>query len=223
MYIAYVPNRGSPPAILLREGYREGGKVKTRTLANLSKLPAEAITVLSQVLKGKKMVAVDEAFEIVQDGSRAHGHAEAVLTAMRRLGFPGLLNSRPSRQRDLVVAMVAARVLKPQSKLATTRWWASTTLTESLGLGPTDEDELYEALDWLLEHQAPIEKKLAARHLTIGGLALYDLTFELLRGRDLSLGQIGIQPRRQEGEAPGQLRPAHQPTRRPCGGVSIRG
>jgi hypothetical protein len=157
MYIAYVPNRDSPPAILLREGYREGGKVKTRTLANLSKLPAEAIAVLIQVLKGKQMVAADEAFEIVQDGSRAHGHAEAVLTAMRRLGFPGLLNSRPSRQRDLVVAMVAARVLKPQSKLATTRWWASTTLTESLGLGPTDEDELYEALDWLLEHQAPIE------------------------------------------------------------------
>lgn len=191
MYIAYVPNRDSPPAILLREGYREDGKVKTRTLANLSKLPAEAIAVLSQVLKGKQMVAADEAFEIVQDGSRAHGHAEAVLTAMRRLGFPGLLNSRPSRQRDLVVAMVAARVLKPQSKLATTRWWASTTLTESLGLGPTDEDELYEALDWLLEHQAPIEKKLAARHLTIGGLALYDLTSSYFEGVTCPLAKLG--------------------------------
>jgi transposase len=191
MYIAYIPNRDSPPAILLREGYREGGKVKTRTLANLSKLPAEAIAVLSQVLKGKQMVAADEAFEIVQDGSRAHGHAEAVLTAMRRLGFPGLLNSRPSRQRDLVMAMVAARVLKPQSKLATTRWWASTTLTESLGLGPTDEDELYEALDWLLEHQAPIEKKLAARHLTLGGLALYDLTSSYFEGVTCPLAKLG--------------------------------
>lgn len=191
MYIAYIPNRDSPPAILLREGYRQGGKVKTRTLANLSKLPAEAIAVLSQVLKGKQMVATDEAFEIVPDGSRAHGHAEAVLIAMRRLGFPGLLNSRPSRQRDLVVAMVAARVLKPQSKLATTRWWASTTLTESLGLGPTDEDELYEALDWLLEHQAPIEKKLAARHLTIGGLALYDLTSSYFEGITCPLAKLG--------------------------------
>jgi len=135
-------------------GYREGGKVKTRTLANLSKLPEEAIAFLRQVLKGKQMVSADEAFEIVEDGSRAHGHAEAVLIAMRRLGFSALINSRPSRQRDLVVAMVAARILKPQSKLATTRWWSSTTLTEMLSVGQTDEDELYEAMDWLLEHQA---------------------------------------------------------------------
>ncbi len=157
MCITSIPNRNSPPAILLREGYREGGKVKTRTLANLSKLPGKAIAVLRQVLKGKQMVAADEAFEIVEDGSRAHGNAEAVLIAMRRLGFSGLIHSRPSRQRDLVVAMVAARILKPQSKLATTRWWPSTTLTEMLGVGQTDEDELYEAMDWLLEHQAPIE------------------------------------------------------------------
>jgi hypothetical protein len=176
MYIATVPNRNSPPAILLREGYREHGKVKTRTLANLSKLPAEAIAVLRQVLQGKQLVTAEEAFAIVEDGSRAHGHAEAVLTAMRRLGFPGLINSRPSRQRDLVVAMVAARVLKPQSKLATTRWWSSTTLPEMLGLGQTDEEELYAAMDWLLEHQTAIEKKLAGRHLAEGGLALYDLT-----------------------------------------------
>jgi hypothetical protein len=134
MFIATIPNRGSPPAILLREGYREGGKVKTRTLANLSKLPAEAIAVLRQVLKGRQMVPADELFEIVEDGSRAHGHVEAVLIAMRRLDFWGLINSRPSRQRDLVVAMVAARLLKPQSKLATTRWWSSTTLPEMLGL-----------------------------------------------------------------------------------------
>ena len=144
--------RDWPSANML--GYREGGKVKTRTLANLSKLPEEAIAFLRQVLKGKQMVSADEAFEIVEDGSRAHGHAEAVLIAMRRLGFSALINSRPSRQRDLVVAMVAARILKPQSKLATTRWWSSTTLTEMLSVGQTDEDELYEAMDWLLEHQA---------------------------------------------------------------------
>ena len=191
MYIATVPNRNSPPAILLRESYREDGKVKTRTLANLSDLPTEAIDALKQVLKGKQMVSTDEVFEIVEDGSKAHGHAEAVLTAMRRLGFSGLINSRPSRQRDLVVAMVAARILKPQSKLATTRWWSSTTLTEMLGVGQTDEDELYEAMDWLLEHQAPIEKKLAARHLAHGGLALYDLTSSYFEGVTCPLAELG--------------------------------
>jgi hypothetical protein len=160
-------------------------------LANLSKLPMEAIAVLRQVLKGKQMVSTDEAFEIVEDGSKAQGHAEAVLTAMRRLGFSGLINSRPSRQRDLVVAMVAARILKPQSKLATTRWWSSTTLTEMLGVGQTDEDELYEAMDWLLQHQAPIEKKLAARHLADGGLALYDLTSSYFEGVTCPLAELG--------------------------------
>jgi transposase len=191
MFITAIPNRKSPPAILLREGYREDGKVKTRTLANLSKLPAEAIAVLRQVLKGKQMVPADELFEIVEDGSRTHGHVEAVLAAMRRLDFWGLLNSRPSRQRDLVVAMVAARLLKPQSKLATTRWWSSTTLPEMLGLDQADEDELYEAMDWLLERQAQIEKKLAARHLQEGGLALYDLTSSYFEGVTCPLAELG--------------------------------
>jgi len=132
MYIATIPNRTSPPAILLREGYREGGKVKNRTLANLSKLPPEAIDALRRVLKGHKLVSTDELFEIVEDGSRSHGHLEAVMIAMQRLGFAGLVSSRRSRQRDLVVAMVAARILNPQSKLATTRWWSSTTLPDML-------------------------------------------------------------------------------------------
>lgn len=191
MYIAAIPNRNSPPAILLRESYRVNGKVKTRTLANLSKLPTEAIDALKQVLMGKQMVSTDEVFEIVEDGSRTHGNAEAVLIAMRRLGFSGLINSRPSRQRDLVVAMVAARILKPQSKLATTRWWSSTTLAEMLGVDQTDEDELYEAMDWLLEHQAQIEKKLAARHLADGSLALYDLTSSYFEGVTCPLAEIG--------------------------------
>ena len=191
MYIATVPNRNSPPAILLREGYREDGKVKTRTLANLSKLPANAIAVLREVLKGKTMVSADDAFQIVEDGSRTHGNAEAVLIAMRRLGFAELVHSRPSRQRDLVVALVAARILKPQSKLATTRWWPTTTLPEMLGLGQTDEDELYEAMDWLLERQPHIEKKLAARHLADGGLALYDLTSSYFEGVTCPLAEFG--------------------------------
>jgi len=191
MYIATIPNRNSPPAILLRESYRDNGKVKTRTLANLSKLPTEAIDALKQILKGKQMVSTDNVFEIVEDGSRAHGNAEAVLIAMRRLGFSGLINSRPSRQRDLVVAMVAARILMPQSKLAMTRWWSSTTLTEMLGVDQTNEDELYEAMDWLLEHQAPIEKKLAARHLAEGSLALYDLTSSYFEGVTCPLAKLG--------------------------------
>jgi len=191
MYIATIPNRNSPPAILLREGYREDGKVKTRTLANLSKLPAEAIAALRQVLKGKQLVSAEEAFEIVENGSRTHGHAQAVLTAMRRLDFAKLINSRPSRQRDLVLAMVAARVLKPQSKLAMTRWWSNTMLTEMLHLDQADEDELYEAMDWLLEHQAQIEKKLAGRHLAEGSLALYDLTSSYFEGVTCPLAALG--------------------------------
>jgi len=191
MYIATVPNRSSPPAILLREGYREDGKVKTRTLANLSKLPGEAIAVLRQVLQGKTMVPADELFEIIEDGSRTQGHVEAVLIAMRRLDVPGLIHARPSRQRDLVIAMVAARILKPQSKLATTRWWSNTTLPEMLGLDQVDEDELYEAMDWLLERQPQIEKKLAARHLAEGGLALYDLTSSYFEGVTCPLAELG--------------------------------
>lgn len=191
MYIATVPNRNSPPAILLREGYRENGKVKTRTLANLTKLPAEALAVLRQVLQGKHLVPADEAFKIIENGSRTHGHAEAVLAAMRQLGFPGLLSSRPSRERDLVMAMVAARLLKPQSKLATTRWWRKTTLPEMLGVEDADEDDLYEAMDWLLERQEVIEQKLAGRHLTEGGLALYDLTSSYFEGVTCPLAEWG--------------------------------
>ena len=191
MYVATIPNRKSPPAILLREGYRQGGKVKSRTLANLSKLPAQAIEAIKRVLKGERLVSTDELFEIVRDGSRAHGNVEAVMTAMRRLGFANLINSRPSRQRSLVVAMVAARILRPQSKLATTRWWSSTTLPEMLGVGEAHEDELYEAMDWLLERQDDIEKKLAARHLENGALALYDLTSSYFEGVSCPLAALG--------------------------------
>ena len=191
MYIAIVPNRSSPPAILLREGYREGGKVKNRTLANLSKLPPEAIDALRRVLKGERLVSSSELFEIVEDGSRAHGNVEAVMTAMRRLGFASLISSRPSRERDLVMGMVAARILKAQSKLATTRWWSCTTLPEVLGVDSADEDDLYNAMDWLLKRQPHIERKLAKRHLDEGGLALYDLTSSYFEGTTCPLAAIG--------------------------------
>jgi len=200
MYIATIPNRTSPPAILLREGYREGGKVKNRTLANLSKLPPEAIDALRRVLKGHKLVSTDELFEIVEDGSRSHGHLEAVMIAMQRLGFAGLVSSRRSRQRDLVVAMVAARILNPQSKLATTRWWSSTTLPDMLGVGNAREDDLYEAMDWLLERQNKIEKKLAKRHLQEGGLALYDLTSSYFEGVTCPLAAFGYNRDKKRGK-----------------------
>ncbi len=189
MYIATIPNRGSPPAILLREGYREGGKVRTRTLANLSKLPPEAVAALRQVLKGEKLIKADNAFEAIS--SRHHGHVQAVLDAMRRLGFAQLIASRPSPQRNLVVAMVAARILEPASKLGTTRWWNLTTLPALLGVSNADEEDLYKAMDWLLERQPFIEKKLAARHLHHDGMALYDLSSSYFEGRCCPLAALG--------------------------------
>lgn len=192
MYIAAVPNRGSPPAQLVRESYREGGKVKTRTLANVSKLPPEAIEVLRQVLKGEKLVPVEQAFEIVEDGSRQHGHVAAVLSAMKRLDFERLIASRRSRQRDLVVAMVVARILQSESsKLSTPLWWSDTTLPETLDIADCDEDHLYEAMDWVLERQGRIEKKLASRHLEDDGLALFDLTSSYFEGESCPLAALG--------------------------------
>jgi len=190
MYIATIPNRNSPPAILLRESYREKGKVKNRTLANLSSLPPQSIGVLRRSLKGENLVSTD-AFEIVEDGSPAHGHVDAVMTAMRRLDFSRLICSRGSRQRDLVIAMVAARILEPKSKLATTLWWADTTLPEMLDVSDADEDDLYDAMDWLLERQSHIESKLAGRHLKNDALALYDLTSSYFEGQTCPLAALG--------------------------------
>ena len=189
MYIATIPNRGSPPAILLREGYREAGAVKTRTLANLSKLPADAIAALRQMLKGDTLIKADRAFEALT--SHHHGHVQAVLNAMQRLGFAHLIASRPSRQRNLVVAMVAARILAPDSKLATTRWWHVTTLPALLGVSDADEDDLYAAMDWVLTRQPRIEKTLAARHLHNDGMALYDLSSSYVEGRTCPLAARG--------------------------------
>ena len=188
MFIATVPNRNSPPAILLRESYRVAGKVKSRTLANLSKLPAEAIAVLRRVLKGEQLLPV-AAFEVL--ASAQHGHVEAVLLAMRRLGFARLIATRPSPQRERVVAMVAARLLEPDSKLATTRWWHTTTLPDVLSVGEATEDDLYGALDWLLARQGRIERKLAARHLDNDALALYDLSSSYFEGVTCPLAAFG--------------------------------
>jgi transposase len=189
MYIATVPNRGSRPAILLREGYREGGQVKNRTLANLSAWPPAKVELLRRVLRDEHLAPVDQLFDVV--ASAHHGHVQAVRTTMQRLGFEACLASRPSRARALVVAMVVARILAPESKLATTRWWHTTTLPADLGVSDADEDALYAAMDWLLERQARIERKLAARHLAEGGLVLYDLTSSYFEGTTCPLAAFG--------------------------------
>jgi transposase len=189
MYITRIPNRNSPPAILLRESYRDNGKVKSRTLANLSRLPAALIEVLRCSLKGEQLVPLSDAVEVV--ASPHHGHVQAVLLALRRLDLARCIGSRATRERNLVLAMIAARILAPDSKLATTRWWQDTTLPASLGVEDATEDDLYAALDWLLERQGRIEKKLAARHLHQDGLALYDLSSSYFEGTSCSLAAFG--------------------------------
>ena len=191
MHIHIIPNRNSTPAVLLRESYRVGGNVRKRTLANLSKLPMDAVDAIRRILKGEKLVSVEDAFEIVENGSRHHGHVDAVLSAMRQLGFEKLVGSRHSPGRDLVVAMVVARILEPQSKLATSLWWHTTTLPEILGVSDASEDDLYAAMDWVLKRQEVIEKKLAARHLHNDGLALYDLTSSYFEGVSCPLARLG--------------------------------
>lgn len=192
MHVDIVPNRNSKPAALLRESYREGKKVRKRTIANLSKLPMDQIDSLRRILKGEKLVSPSDLFDVVQNGSKQHGHVQAVMSTMKQLHFDKLIASRSSRQRDLVVAMVAARILKPKSKLATTRWWHKTTLPEIVGVGDADENELYAAMDWLVQRQDIIEKKLSARHLDNDGLALYDLTSSYFEGLSCPLATFGF-------------------------------
>jgi Transposase DDE domain len=173
---------------LLRRSYREGDKVRNETLGNLSHLPARVVELVRQALKGEAFVAAGSAFEILN--SRPHGHVQAVSAAMRRLGFAALIASRPSRERDLVCAMVGARVLAPHTKLATTRWWHTTTLADAFAVSEADEDELYAAMDWLLARQAVIEKKLAARQLSAGGLVRYDLSSSYFEGSCCPLAKL---------------------------------
>lgn len=174
---------------LLRRSYRENGKVKNETLGNLSHLPAPLIEIIRRALKGEAFVPVGEAFEVI--GSLPHGHVAAVQGAMRRLGMASLLASKRSRERELVLAMIAARIVAPQTKLATTRWWQTTTLAEDFGVADADEDDLYHAMDWLLAHQDPIEKKLAKRHLKSGGLVMYDLSSSYFEGSTCPLARLG--------------------------------
>ena len=174
---------------LLRRSYREGGAVKNETLGNLSHLPDELVDIIRRSLQGETFVPLGQVFEITR--SRAHGHVQAVETAMQRLGLASLIAAKPCRERDLVLAMVASRIVAPQTKLATTRWWQTTTLAEDFAVSDANESELYAAMDWLLQRQGAIEKKLAARHLSTGGLVLYDLSSSYFEGTTCPLAKRG--------------------------------
>ena len=189
MYVTSVPNRGKKPTVLLRESYREDGKVKNRTLANLSKLPPEALEAVKRVLAGEDLVPASEAFAI--ERSVQHGHVDAVLTAIRKLRLDRMLDSRRCRERDLALVLIVARLLAPSSKLSTTRWWTTTSLPDLFDLGEVSEDDLYAAMDWLLARQKRIEKKLAKKHLSTGGLVLYDLTSTWVEGDACPLAARG--------------------------------
>src|SRR5207248_7275110 len=189
MYIAVVPNRNSPPAILLREGWRDGKKTRQRTLANLSDWPKEKIEAFRRLLHDEPLVSPHDLFTTQK--TIPHGHVEAILEMICRHKLDHLISAERCRERDLVMAMIAQRLIDPCSKLATTRAWHTTTLAEELEVAEASENDLYEAMDWLLERKERIEKKLAARHLREGGLVLYDVSSSYYEGRTCPLAQYG--------------------------------
>jgi len=174
---------------LLRRSYREGDTVKNETLGNLSHLSDDLIDIIRRSLQGETFVPLGEAFQITQ--SRPHGHVQAITIAMQRLGLESLISSTASRERELVLAMIASRILAPTTKLATTRWWHTNTLAENFGVANATEDDLYAAMDWLLGRQDRIQKKLAGRHLKDGGLVLYDLSSSYFEGLTCPLAKRG--------------------------------
>src|SRR3954463_9741884 len=205
MFIQVIPNRGSPPAILLRESYREGGKVKKRTLCNLTHWPPSLLEGFKALLKGGTVIsapAAPEGFTIRR--ALPHGPVAAVLGTLRQIGLDRILGPDGNRCRDLVIAMVAARLTEPTSKLATAKALspetAASSLGEIMGLGAVDEDELYSALDWLAERQAAVEAALARRHLHDGTLVLYDVSSSSVEGRRCELARRGYNRDRKSGK-----------------------
>jgi hypothetical protein len=194
MYIESVPNRNSPPAILLRESYRDGARIKKRTIANLSGWPNELVEGLRTLLKGGTATPADQ-HSIIVRRTLPHGHVAAVLGTLRDIGLDRILGPAGNRPRDLVIAMIVARLIAPASKLATARMLdpatAASSLGDILGLGAVDEDELYAAIDWLGERQPAIEKALARKHLRDGTLVLYDVSSSYLEGRCCELARLG--------------------------------
>ena len=189
MYIERVPNHGSRPTVLLRQGRREGARVIKATVANLSDWPEEKIDAFRRLLAGERLVPIDQLVTV--ERSIPHGHAEAILGTIHKIGLDSLIASKRSRQRDLVLAMIAERLIAPASKLGTARLWSSSTLGEDLGVEDADVEELYEALDWLLERQDRIERKLAHQHLREGAKVLYDVSSSFYFGRHCALAAFG--------------------------------
>lgn len=193
MFVETIPNRGSRPTVLLREAWREGNKIRRRTVGNITALPPEQIDQIRRTLKGERLVSSEDVFEILR--SRPHGHVAAVVGMMYKLGIPELLSTRRHRERQLVLAMIAARILEPSSKLATAQRLGADTLSSSLGavleVEGAEADELYEALDWLGQGQARIEKKLAARHLQEGQRVLWDATAVPFESHTCDLAEFG--------------------------------
>lgn len=202
MYIETVPNRKSPPAILLRSGTRQGNKTLKQTHANLTHWPEDMVQALRRVLDGQKLVALDEVFKIVE--STPHGHVRAILGVMNQLGIDKLLASIPSRERSLVMGLIAQRLINPLSKSAMGRCWADestpdiakrkgteSTLAATLGIGDVHPEEIYQAMDWLLERKPRIERKLADRHLSEGHRVLYDISSSSYYGRICPLAKRG--------------------------------
>ena len=194
MYIERVPNRSSPPAILVRSSHREGGKIVKKTLANLSGLPEEIITVVGFAISGKSMTPADSIFKIIRN--QPHGHVEAILGVMKKLELDSILSSTPCRQRNLSLALIASRLISPSSKRAAVKLTDSTTLSEELGVTDATEKELYEAMDWLAERQMRIETKLAARHLrpeegNNHTVVLYDISSSSYYGEHCPLVKYG--------------------------------
>src|SRR4051794_12325643 len=205
MFIQVIPNRGSPPAILLRESYREGGKVKKRTLCNLTRWPPSLLEGFKALLKGGTVISAPAAPEVFTiRRALPHGDVAAVLGTLRQIGLHRILGPDGNRCRDLVIAMVAARLTEPTSKLATAKALSPETAASSLGaimgLGAVDEDELYRALDWLAERQAAVEAALARRHLHDGTLVLYDVSSSYVEGRRCELARLGYNRDRKRGK-----------------------
>jgi hypothetical protein len=189
MYIDRIPNRNSPPAVLVRESYREDGKVKKRTVANLTGLPEDCIAAVAAILEGHALVPAGVGFETTR--TTPHGHVNALLTTLRRIGLDDLIASKPCRARSIIMALIVERILHGSSKLASTRLWHTTTLAEELELAGVGVNAVYAAMDWLVARQSRIENKLAARHLGEGSALYYDLTSSYYEGRHCALAKRG--------------------------------
>ena len=189
MYVDIVPNRNSRPAILLREGWREGKRIRKRTIANLTEWPKAKVEALRRLLRDEPLMAPSDVFVVQR--TLPHGHVEAVLGTIHQLELDRLIASKRCRERDLVIAMIAEQLIHPSSKLGTTRLWHTTTLAQELGVVDADEDDLYAAMDWLIQRQSRIEKKLASRHLSEGAQVLYDVSSSYYEGRTCPLALFG--------------------------------